>query len=157
MRGHVKAIAVAIRLGIGVALGMTSVRSGAPLGLTLIVVFRLVRRTAPAREGKEDHMTYRRGPLDDAFLLGLVAVSPLIPSCPRLSGPSQSLYASGPLQTRATRAITRRIRLFGGRRGHETMPRAASLLTICQRALRSAWYARRGVVRAADWDKARNS
>ena len=41
MRGHVKAIAVAIGLGIGVVLGMTSVGSGALVGLTLIVVFRL--------------------------------------------------------------------------------------------------------------------
>jgi uncharacterized membrane protein YfcA len=41
MRGQVKAIAVAIGLAIGVVLGMTSVGSGALVGLALIVVFRL--------------------------------------------------------------------------------------------------------------------
>ena len=37
MRGHIKAIAVAL----GVVLGMTSVGSAALVGLALIVVFRL--------------------------------------------------------------------------------------------------------------------
>ena len=41
MWGHEKAIAVAIGLAIGVVLGMTSVGSGALVGLALIVVFRL--------------------------------------------------------------------------------------------------------------------
>jgi uncharacterized membrane protein YfcA len=41
MRGHVKVIAVAIGLALGVVLGMTSVGSGALVGLALIVVFRL--------------------------------------------------------------------------------------------------------------------
>ena len=41
MSGHEKAIAVAIGLALGVVLGMTSVGSGALVGLALIVVFRL--------------------------------------------------------------------------------------------------------------------
>jgi uncharacterized membrane protein YfcA len=41
MRGHVKVIAVAIGLALGVVLGMTSVGSGALVGLALILVFRL--------------------------------------------------------------------------------------------------------------------
>lgn len=41
MRGQVKVIAVAIGLALGVVLGMTSVGSGALVGLALIVVFRL--------------------------------------------------------------------------------------------------------------------
>jgi uncharacterized membrane protein YfcA len=41
MRGHVKATAVAIGAAIGIVLGMTSVGSGALVGLALIVVFRL--------------------------------------------------------------------------------------------------------------------